>query len=225
MITSVHVAKVGPSGPLFRPPKPASVPGLLGADAGMASPLGPELLPRLDPTRVAMVAFWEAEEHLDHFLETNTIGKKLASGWQARLEPLRAHGEWPGLPAELRRSRAVETDGPVVVTTLGKLKLTQAYRFFKTSAMAESSLGESEGLIWATGFGSPPFVATLSVWESAQAAYDYAYGAARPQHDQAIGVDRQKGFHHMNAFVRYRPLSVAGALTEGRNPIPEMELF
>lgn len=224
MLTSVHVAKVGPTGPLFRPPKAGSVPGLLSADAGMASPLGPGLIPKLDPTRVAMIAFWETEEHLDQFLETHPTGQKVANGWQARLEPLRAHGEWPGLPADLRRTRTVETDGPVVVTTLGKLKMTQAYRFFKTSALAESGLEGSDGLIWATGFGSPPFVATLSVWESAQAAYDYAYTAAQPQHDQAIDVDRKKGFHHMNAFIRYRPLSVSGALTVGRNPIPEMTI-
>jgi len=110
------------------------------------------------------------------------------------------------------------------VTTLAKLKMTNALRFFKTSAKAEGRVVKSPGLIYATGFGSPPFVATLSVWESAQAAADYAYGSAHPEHGEAIGVDRAKTFHHEKAFIRFRPLSVSGRMDSGRNPIPAFDL-
>ena len=219
MITSVHVAKLGPSAAVFRGPKPSNVGGLLSANAGMASPLGPELVPRLDPTRSAMLAFWESEQALDDYLGSDSVGQKFANGWQARLEPLRAYGSWPGLPADTPRSRAVVTEGPVVVTTMAKLKMTQAYRFFKTTAIAESRVITSPGMVWATGFGSPPFVATVSLWESAQAAADYAYGATQPEHPDAMKVNKAKGFHHESAFVRYRPLSISGSVTEGRNPI------
>lgn len=167
-----------------------------------------------------MVAFWESEDSLDEYLESDRVGRRLAQGWQARLAPIRAYGSWPGLPADTPTDRAVVTDGPVVVTTLAKLKLTNAYRFFKTSAKAEARVVKSPGLVWATGFGSPPFVATLSLWESAQAAADYAYGSAHPEHDEAIGVDRAKTFHHTKAFIRYRVLSVSGAMDSGRRPIP-----
>lgn len=224
MITSVHVAKLGPSGAVFRGPSPTKVPGLLSANAGLTSSLGPELVPRLDPTRVGMIAFWESEDALDDYLGSDTTGEKLAAGWQARLEPLRAYGSWPGLPADTPTSRAVATEGPVVVTTLAKLKLTHAYRFFKTTAKAEARVIKSPGMLWATGFGSPPFVATLSVWESAQAAVDYAYGSAQPEHDEAIGVDRAKTFHHAKAFIRYRPLSMSGEMSSGRNPIPALNI-
>ncbi len=224
MITSVHVAKLGPTGLVFRGPKPSKVRGLLSADAGITSPLGSALLPRVDPTRSAMIAFWESEDALDEYLESDRVGRRLADGWHARLTPLRAHGSWPGLPSDTRASRSVETDGPVVVATLAKLKMTNAYRFFKTSAKAEGRVVTSPGLLWATGFGSPPFVATLSVWESAGAAAEYAYGTAQPEHNDAIAVDRAKAFHHSSAFVRFRPLSVAGSLDSGRNPIPALDL-
>lgn len=220
MITSVHVAKLGPSGVVFRGPNPSKTPGLLSADGGPISALGPGLLPRLDPTRVAMVAFWESEDSLDEYLESNRVGQRLAHGWQARLAPIRAYGSWPGLPVDTPAGRSVVTDGPVVVTTLAKLKLTNAYRFFKTSATAEGRVIASPGFVWGTGFGSPPFVATLSLWESAQAAVGYAYGSAQPEHDEAIKVDQAKTFHHTKAFIRYRPLSVSGRMDSGGNPIP-----
>ena len=224
MITSVHIAEFGLSGGLFRGIKAANVRGLLSADGGPLAALGPAVLPRADLKRVGMVGFWESEQALDDFLMTNPTGKKLADGWQARLAPLRAYRTWPGLPAETPKARTVTTDGPVAVTTLAKLKLTNAYRFFKTSAKAEARVVTSPGLIWASGFGGLPFAATLSLWESAQAAHDYAYGAAQPEHSDAVAVDRAKTFHREKAFVRYRILSVSGEMTSGRNPIPAFDI-
>ncbi len=220
MITSVHVAKLGPSGAIFRGVRPSKVPGLLSADGGALSGLGPSVWPRPDITRVGMVAFWEHEDALDEFLTSDSTGRRLAEGWQARLTPLRAYGSWPGLPADTPKSRAVTTDGPVVVTTLAKLKLNHAYRFLKTSAKAEARVVKSPGLVWATGFGSPPFAATISLWESAQAVADYAYGEAQPEHSEAVTIDRAKTFHHEKAFIRYQALSVSGTMDTGPNPIP-----
>ena len=224
MITSVLVAKLGPSGLVFRGAKPAKVPGLLSSDGGPTAQLGPHLFPRPDLTQTGMIAFWESEGALDDYLGSNPVGQKMATGWHARLEPLRAYGSWPGLPDDTSPRRAVEGDGPVMVTTLARLKLTQAYRFFKTTAKAEERVIKSPGMVWATGFGGTPFVATMSFWESAQAAFDYAYSAAQPEHSEAIDIDRAKAFHHVSAFVRYRPLSVHGSMDSGKNPIPAFEL-
>lgn len=224
MITSVHIAEFGLSGAMFRGVKPAQVPGLLSADGGPLAQLGPAVLPRPDIKRIGMVAFWESEDALDDFVTSNPTGKRLAEGWQARLSPLRAYGTWPGLPADTPKARTVTTEGPVAVTTLAKLKLAHAYRFFKTSATAEARVVTSPGLIWASGFGGLPFAATQSLWESAQAAHDYAYGAAQPEHSDAVEVDRVKTFHREKAFVRYEILSVSGEMTGGSNPIPAFDL-
>ena len=219
MLTSVHVANIGPSGLVFRAPKPAKVDGLISADGGIASILGPSFLPKIQPTRVGMIAFWEDQGALDDFLASHPTAERLAGGWQARLEPLRAYGSWPGLDDATPKSRQVDTEGPVVVTTLARLKWTRAREFFATTAKAEGQVMNADGLIWATGFGAPPFLGTISLWESAQAAHDYAYGTAESPHPDAIAVDRGRTFHHEKAFIRFRPLAATGSV-DGKNPLP-----
>lgn len=223
MVVSVHVADVGLAGPFTRAPRLADVPGLLQANVGLCAALG-QTPPRPAPGRVGLVAFWAKEEALDEFLESHPVAERMSSGWSARLEPLRAFGTWPGLPDGVSRKRAVETEGPVVVTTLGRLRLSQTVRFLRTSAKAEKRVVRSPGLLWATGLTAPPFVATISIWESAQSAADYAYGQAEaPEHPAAIDTDRSKPFHHENAFIRFRPIAAQGSLG-GRNPLPALEL-
>lgn len=224
MVVSVHVADVGARGPLMRAPKPSQVAGLRHANVGLCAALG-NVPPRVNPGRVAMVAFWDNEDALDAFSTTNPMADRLSSGWHARLEPLRAFGAWPGLDDDVSRKRAVVSEGPVVVTTLGRLRLTQTVRFLRASARAESRVLKAPGLLWATGVAGPPFVATISIWETAQAAADYAYGGPEaPEHPGAIDADRSKPFHHRNAFIRYRPMTATGTL-DGGNPLPALDLI
>ncbi len=219
MVASVHVANVGPTAAFFRAPKPSDVAGLVSADGGMTSVLGPRFLPRLQPTRVGMVAFWEDEASLDSFLASHATAARLAGGWHARLEPLRAYGTWPGLDPDVARSRSSEADGPVVVTTLARLEIRRARHFFATSARAEGQVVTAPGLIWATGFGSPPFLGTISLWESARAAADYAY-ESDTAHADAIATDRAQTFHKQKAFIRHRVLAASGSVA-GKNPLPD----
>ena len=218
MVTSIHVANVGARAAVFRAPKPADVPGLLSADGGITSVLGPAYFPRLQLRRVGMIAFWEDDASLDEFLGSHQAAQRLAGGWHARLEPLRAYGTWPGLDGNVAHGRAVRTAAPVLVSTLARLKWSRARQFFSTSAKAEGQVRDAPGLIWATGFGSPPFLGTISLWESAQAAADYAYATHTP-HAEAIETDRAKTFHHEKAFIRFRVLSSSGSV-DGRNPLP-----
>ena len=105
-----------------------------------------------------------------------------------------------------------------MVLTLGRLRLTRALPFFRTSAKAEGAVLDAPGLIWATGLARPPFVSTCSLWESAHAISEYAYGRERPAHPAAIATDRAKPFHHQSAFIRFRPYASDGSL-DGRNPL------
>jgi hypothetical protein len=223
MIASVHVADLGVRSTLAvirKAPKAGSIEGLRQANVAFAAPLGPALLPRPDLRRAALVAFWDDDDALGRFLDEHPLAARLAGGWHARLESLRAFGTWPGLPNDTPRSRRVDYGGPAVVLTLGRVRFTRALPFLRASARAEARVLDAPGLTWATGLGRPPFVATCSLWESSEALSAYAYGSHEPAHPRAIALDRAKPFHHQEVFIRFRPYASQGHL-EGRNPLGE----
>jgi hypothetical protein len=221
MIASVHIADVGPRAALAFAlngrRRTTDVPGLRDARVALAAPLGGALRPKPDLGRAALIGFRDDDAALDAFLATNPVAATIADGWHVRLVPLRAFGAWPGLPEDLLRSRHVDHDGPAAVLTLGRLRLGRAVPFLRASAKAEARVLDAPGLIWASGLGKPPFVATCSLWESADAAAAYAFTDGDAHHD-AIVEDRAKPFHHMQAFVRFRPYATVGALG-GSNPL------
>ncbi len=220
MLASVHIADVGPATTLRRLWRTPSAPGLRHANVAVTAPLGGSIRPSLQAGRLALVAFWEDDRALDRFLADHPMAAALRGGWHARLDPLRAHGTWPGLPDDVPRRRDVDHEGPAAVVTLGRLRLTQAPRFIKTSNKAENRVLGAPGLIWATGMARPPFLATCSLWESTDALSAYAYGPHDPAHPDAIAADRAKPFHHQEAFIRFRPYGSTGSLA-GRNALAE----
>ena len=222
MIASVHLADVGVRSALAlnrKAPAPGSIPGLRHANIALAAPLGGSVLPTPQFGRVGLIAFWDDEDAIDGFLTSHPLAAKLASGWHTRLEPLRAHGTWPGLPTDLPKQRAVEHAGPVAALTLGRPRVSQFIRFLRTSAKAEAGVLVAPGLTWATGLGHPPsLVATCSLWESTRALSTYAYGTREPAHPDAIADGDAKPFHHEQAFIRFRPYASHGHL-DGKNPL------
>lgn len=148
MPASVHIADLGlRSLPrlLRGAPAPRAVRGLRRASAGFAVPLSKSVMPHRPTGRVGLVAFWDDDAAIDGFLADHPLAEALAGGWHARLEPIRAFGAWRGLDAVVPRGRNEPHGGPVAVLTLGRLRLSQAPRFLKTSAMAE---GAALGAAW-----------------------------------------------------------------------------
>lgn len=223
MIASVHLADVGARSALAmvrKAPRPTSTPGLRHANVALAAPLSRAVRPAPDLGRVGLVAFWDDDDALDRFLVEDPVAARLADGWHVRLDPLRAWGSWPGLPDDVPKARTVEHDGPAAVLTLGRLRLTQAVRFLRTSAKAEGRVVEAPGLTFATGLGRPPFVGTCSLWQTTAALSAYAYGRDEAAHPGAIAADKAKPFHHQSAFIRFRPYRSHGSLG-GSNPLTE----
>lgn len=218
MIATVQLVDVGAGGAsalLTRSPRPGSIPGLRYGRTVLAMPLSRTVLrvPRL--TRVGMLGLWDDEAAFEEFLDTHPLAARLASGWQARLAPVRATGSWPGLPDELGSEAG---PSPAAVLTLGRLRITQAGRFLRASAPAEAAALDAPGLVWATALTRPPLVATCSLWRSTTDLAAYAY---RPGHHQAaVTTDQDRPFHHESAFVRFRPISLSGHL-DGTNPLAE----
>jgi hypothetical protein len=219
MLASVHIADVGPRRALALLSTRAShvsAPGLRHANLAMGARLGGSILTKPEPGRVGLVAMWDDDDALDRFLAESPLASALASGWHTRLQPLRAHGSWPGLPDDIPKSRAAHDTDPVAVLTMARVKVPRLVPFLRASTKAEARLAGAPGLIWATALVRPPFVATCSFWESADASVAYAY--ATGTHNNAIAAGRAKPFHHQEAFVRFRPYAMTGHL-DGRNPL------
>jgi len=222
MLASIHVADLGPRHALTlvaKGPSRITAPGLRGANVALAARLGGPTTTKPDFARVALIAMWDDDAALDRFVADSPIARALADGWHVRLEPLRAHGSWPGLPDDLSKSRRVEGAGPVGVLTLARARVPRLVPFLRTSAKAETRVVGAPGLIWATALVRPPFFSTCSLWESADASTTYAYTQG-DAHNDAIAAGRAKPFHHQEAFVRFRPYASVGHL-DGRNPLPE----
>jgi len=219
MIATVQLADLGPATTLraiMRRPRPSDTPGLKAAEVAVFAPLALSAPPPI--RRAGLIAFWDDVDAFDRFVDRDPIGQRFSGGFQARLRPLRAHGSWPGLPADVPTSRAVQYDGPVVVLTLGRLRISQAVRFLRTSRPAERAAAAHDGMIWGSAAARPPFVATMSIWENAQATAAFAYGRQPPAHSDAISAQQRKDFHRQSVFIRFAPTRLEGTLL-GTNPL------
>jgi hypothetical protein len=204
-----------------QPPPPGSIAGLRNAEVGIAAPLGPSLMPKPQFGRAAFIGFWEDDDAIERFIAEHPLASHFAGGFHVRLDPLRAFGSWPGLPADVPATRSVEHDGPVGVITLGRLRASQAPRFFRATAKAEGAVVDAPGLTWATGIARvPKIVSTFSLWESTKVAATYAYGNRQPAHSDAIAESEAKPFHHQQAFIRFRRTPRRDTSTGGtRSPL------
>lgn len=226
VIVSVHIAEVGPReamAVLLRQPRVGRVPGLIYAETTANAALGEPLLPppRLGP--VGMIAAWESDEAIDEFSERHPVGRHLAGGWEARLQPLRVSGAWAGMPGLPAKALPVDDEEPVGILTLGRLRLLRTAAFRRSAGPAEAAALESPALLAGTGLARPPrLVATFTLWRSAAAMRDFAYGRGLP-HQAAIDADRARPFHHESAFVRFRPYASRGSWG-GHDPLAGLAL-
>jgi heme-degrading monooxygenase HmoA len=227
MIATIDVADLGRWSlmqAIRRRPAPGDVPGLRWLDIAPGAALASNTPPGF--RRVVLFAMWDDEASAHAFADTHPFAQQFVdNGFHAVLRPLRAFGSWPGLPAEVSRNRVAHHDAPVIVTTLGRLRLSQAFRFLRTSRPAERAAINAAGFLWGTAAARPPFVATVSAWSSDEAAYAYAYADSDAGHPRAITQQRRKDFHRESAFIRYAVTSSKGR-PPGAPPIeftPEIE--
>ena len=220
MIATIDVADIGRwslTHAIRHRPAPGDVSGLRWLDVAPAAALASVKPPGF--RRAILFAMWDDEASACAFADTHPLAQRfVGNGFHAVLRPLRAFGSWPGLPAEVSRNRVTQHDAPVIVTTLGRLRLTQAFRFFRASRPAERAAINAEGLLWGTAAARPPFMATVSAWSSDKAAAAYAYADSDEGHPRAITQQRRKDFHRESAFIRYAVTSSTGTLP-GAPPI------
>jgi hypothetical protein len=222
MIVSVHIADVGKATALrllARKPGGGATAEPRYAELTTAAPLTPRLLPRPTLGRVGLIAAWDSDEALDDFLAGHPLAEEFARGWHVRLAPTRIFGTWSKLDGILRDETPMAGDEPAAVLTLGRLRLSQTWRFLKASAAAEGLAQRNPALLASTALARPPaLVATFSLWQSTAAMRAYAGGDTDQGHVAASRAHAVRPFHHESAFVRFRPYGSAGSW-DGKDPL------
>jgi len=230
MLFSAHLVDTSPVKALLRKtPKPATTPGLKSARNGICAPFSDRSLPAPQLSREAMIACWEDEAALDRFLAQDPTGQAFASGWCARLELVRALGVFPGLTDDMVQaagSKFRDMTGPSVAFTMGTAYAKTAVPFYRVNKGLERQFLKTPSGLWGTGMTNlaQRFVATISIWESLDAASDYmrtgAHGAAVKAHWDPAKDPTGHTFVTGGGFLSFRPLSVSGSVS-GKNPLPE----
>lgn len=222
MIVTVHLADVGllkTQQLLFRRLDATTIPGMTYAEPAFTVPLGARI-PRPHPRRIGLIAAWEDDAAIDRFLAGHPAGETIAAGWHTRLEPLRCFGSWSGMPGLPEKELPVDDEEPVVALTLGRLRFLRTVPFLKSGGPAERDAVADPAVVASTGFArlaGPRLVSTFTIWRSAAAMREYAFGKAG-SHQAAVRADRTRPFHHESAFVRFRPYASQG-LWNGRDPL------
>ncbi len=214
MVVTVQLADVGArSAPGFlrRKPNPGDVDGLLYAEPVAAAPLSGHFLPRPEPGRVGLIAAWEDDGAFGAFDAEHPLARRLANGWQVRLQPLHVYGAWSQLPGLPSGEITVGENDPVAVLTIGRLRLRRVRPFLRASAAAEGEAVANPAMLASTGLARPPrLVSTFSIWRNVGAMREYARGHGDGAHSTATRAHRQNSFHHESAFIRFRPYASRG---------------
>lgn len=225
MIVSVHLADVGPLRAqrlLYRRLDPAAIPGMTYAEPTMVGPLG-KRPPKPQLGRVGLIAAWDEDAAIDRFFAGHPFGERLAGGWHARLEPRRCFGSWAGMPDLPRKELPMDDDEPAAALTLGRLRALRIRPFLKASKPAERDAIGNPAVVATTGLtrpARPRLVSTFSIWRSAGAMREYAFGKDGP-HQAAVRADRALSFQHEQAFVRFRPYASQGSW-DGSDPLASL---
>jgi hypothetical protein len=174
-----------------------------------------------------MVACWEDDAAIDRFLADHPTGRAFASGWHVRLELIRAAGMWPGIDDDMvaaAGTKATRATGPSVAITIGTAYLKTIVPFLRVNDGLEDQFMDTPSGLWGTQMTNLPqrLVATLTVWESADAAVDYirsgAHGAAVDAHYDPVKDPTGHTFVTGGGFFGFRPLSMHGAVG-GKNAV------
>lgn len=228
MLFSAHVLDSGRLAALRRrTPRSDEVAGLRAARNGTGAPFTRGVLPRPQLSREVLVACWEDEASLDGFLTQHPTGRAFGGGWQVRMELVRAAGVWPGLEddmAEIAGTKAQGMTGPSVAITIGTAYLRTVIPFIRVNSGLEDQFLDTPSGLWGTALTNLPqrLVATLTIWESADAALAYmqagAHGAAVAAHYDPAKDPTGHTFVTGGGFFGFRPLSTSGSVA-GKNPL------
>jgi hypothetical protein len=199
--------------------KMGSIPGLhfwrlLGT--GKGSDTGPSV----DLRRTALFAVWQTPDHLDAFLAESTLARrwdKAEEHWQCRLRRIGGHGTWRGVDP-LDQMAIGDASGPIAIITRADVRLRSWRAFGAAGPGVSEELAAAPGLRAVVGIGEAPVgrLGTFSLWDSAQAAREFAQGG--PEHLEVVRRTRAEDWYAEELFARFEPYDSMGTWS-GRDPL------
>ncbi len=168
---------------------------------------------------LAFFAFWEDETFLDRFLDAPPYRVFERAGWHVRLRFYRRWGTYKGLDDATAYTELANPEGPVVVVTFARLKLTQTFRFARWGKPVETQVRDHPGVTRATvAFRPLKTFSTFSMWRSEQEMLGMVRGREAEldgtSHRAAMKERVRKDFHHEFTTMRFVPLSEHGEWPE-----------
>jgi hypothetical protein len=172
-----------------------------------------------------LFAVWEDEAAWERFRATSTVMRQYrdrgAESYSLLLRPHSAHGLWSGVEpfGTLPPQRgARDDDAPIAVLTRASIRPSRQLRFWGAVPTVDATLRDHPDVLLTFGVGEVPYLrqATLSVWRSARAMREWAYGS--PRHAEVVRRTRDEAWYSEDLFARFALLRTYGTFN-GRDPL------
>lgn len=173
-----------------------------------------------DPRRWGLLAAWTDRAAARAFERSRTVarwGRLAEEAWRVELRPLSARGRWSGREP-FGAPRGGRWDGPVAAVTRARLAVTRSAIFWRAVPPVSRDLAGRPGLRLAVGIGEAPvgLQGTFSLWESAAALREFAYGGAA--HRAVVERTERERWYAEELFARFAVEAAAGSV-DGRDPL------
>ena len=212
---------------MFSTFNPKKTPGLIHAERMTFMTLGSPIISkkRMLLNKIVVFAQWENESDIDNFLENNKIGKILSNGWHTRLLFLRQWGKLSELELTNEILQENNSELPVVVVTIARMKFFQIPRFIKWGRPVEKLVRDHDGTTLSlASIRFPNTISTFSIWKTQKEMTDMVMGHSQiPQpkrHLDAMKERIRKDFHYEFTTLRFKPISEFGEWNGNSNFIP-----
>lgn len=180
---------------------------LMGSGAGNGFSIWP------DWNVFCLLIQWDQEESSQSFFHSNPFwqqySKRASAFFTIKMNPTITKGTWDGGNPFLK-STGTYDQGKIAVLTRATIKKRYIPYFWSKVPQASRVVPNMPGHIYSKGVGELPLFlqATLSIWESKEQMYDYAY--RHKDHIDMIKMTREKGWYSEEMFTEFNVIGIDG---------------